>query len=392
MPRPTSSLAMVTQPGHRISSSSTVEETAQVIASARGGLSPLVTMLPPRPLFVQPNQEPIILEPGEPPRLNTLVLLQSTITTDRSRLLESSAAAVEHDNMQYPAPTPAPDFAAFTFINEVITANSASQIVIKSQTLKPGGTITIEGTVLSLDIDASYVVINTTSTMSLGTGNPKPGDPIPRNEVTLVFGGTTVTQPNGHIDIFGDTTTIVPAHSNHHVKDPYTLVISGTTSTLQNGQITVLGGFTTIVSSSVAQFTAQITLSVGDMTSTLPDGRVALYGATETVIPAIVTPGAKSLTLTYGGRTVTRGHGRVSVEGGTVTVVKLSGVAMTAGGSGEGAGQSLDIGRGPTAQGDGVGGGGKGTSLVNGGGKITSVWKGVYVTSWVLVVVLGLMP
>ena len=87
-----------------------------------------------------------------------------------------------------PAPTNAP--AVLPLANGFITANSASAFVIGSQTLTPGGVITLSGTPISLAAAGSYVVVGT-STIPLATAAPSSaGRPSPE---IFTFAGKTYT-------------------------------------------------------------------------------------------------------------------------------------------------------------------------------------------------------
>jgi hypothetical protein len=394
VPRPSSTLPTRTQSIHETTTPRAAEVGAGSTASPRQSLSPLVTMPIPRPVFVQPAQDPFIFEPGKPPRLNTLVMPHLTPTAAGANLQESASTLVRLDDLQQTVTMPLPDLALFTFNNEAFTANPGGYFVISSQTLAPGAAITLGATILSLDAKVSYIVINaTTIPLERITQTQSPQNAAFQNKVTFVYGGSTNTQPNGHLDVTGGSTTVVPAHPKSHEKDPYTLVIGGSTTTLINAQKTSIRSLVTGI---IAQHTILVSLTVADTTITLPNGAVAVYKSTKTVISADVTPGAKTLTLTYGGRTVTRGDGWVTVVDGTVTVLPApAGGRMTTGEDESGDvvsdGKSLSTMRGPTAQGaresEETDGGEKGTSKENSSVKMRVVRVDLFLSIVLLVLI-----
>jgi hypothetical protein len=233
--------------------------------------------------------------------------------------------SAQPNQVQDAAPASKPDRPVITLDNGVVTANTAGQFIIGSQTLIPGGAVTINFATISMESAGSYVVINETSTIPVGRTIQMPSSYSvdAEDKVMLVFGGSTITQPNGQLNIIGGTTTIVPAHSEADKSDPYTLMIGGITSTLSDGRVTVIGGSITVAPAIIAYHSTIITLTIGAKTFTLPNGVVAVHGGKKTVIEATLLPNAKSLTLIYGGKTVTLSDGRSHVVGGTPTVVAV---------------------------------------------------------------------
>ena len=98
---------------------------------------------------------------------------------------------------------PAPATAVLPLGETSITANSASDFIVGSQTLKPGGVITIAGTRISLPAGSSYVLVGT-STVSLIDLPAKQGQ-----SGILTFAGESYTADasNGAIVIEGQTLT-----------------------------------------------------------------------------------------------------------------------------------------------------------------------------------------
>ncbi|KAF2025621.1 hypothetical protein EK21DRAFT_93089 [Setomelanomma holmii] len=320
-------------------------------ATRQEGIGPLIGIRFPLPVFVQPNQDPIIQEPGQPPRLNTITFPQPSTSNHESMV-----------NLPVSVPKPPP--IAFIVNGEAVIANSISRFVVGSQTLVPGGTISIGDTIVFFDVSASYVIINATSTIPIGrvvntASGSQPVDAAPRVEVgiafenistvlpnghssvisaftttiptfsavagtgvrTVVVGGTTYTMPDGQTTVSGGMTTLIPA-GNAELR---TLLLGGTTHTLSNGQVTVIGGITTLVPATpiASPYTTNMNLLIGDKTFHLPGGGLTIFGGSKTVVPAILTPGAVSVTVTFGGHTSTLSEGRVVVLGATTMVVPV---------------------------------------------------------------------
>jgi hypothetical protein len=287
--------------------------------------SPMVTLNFPPPIFVQPDQGPILFEPGQPPRLDTLVM---SLPASRPEYIQPPVLAsmsAQPYQVQDAALTSKPDRPVITFDNGVVTANTAGQFIIGSETLIPGGAVTINFATMSMESAGSYVVINETSTISVGRTIQMPSSyPVDaEDKVMLGLGHSTITEPNGQPSIIEGTTTIVSAHSDADKNDPYTLMIGGITSTLSDGRMSVIGGSITVAPAIIAYHSTIFTLTIGAKTFTLPNGVVAVHGGKNTVIEAALLPNAKSLTLIYGGKTVKLSDGRSHVVGGTPTVIAV---------------------------------------------------------------------
>lgn len=90
------------------------------------------------------------------------------------------------------APTSNP--AILTFAGSTYTANSASQFIIASQTLTPGGTITASNTPISLPTGTPNIALIGTSTQTLATATtPPPGEQQQQEVTILTFDGATYT-------------------------------------------------------------------------------------------------------------------------------------------------------------------------------------------------------
>ncbi|ORY19594.1 hypothetical protein BCR34DRAFT_552523 [Clohesyomyces aquaticus] len=113
----------------------------------------------------------------------------------------------------------------FTFDGSTITANSASQIVIGSQTLAPGGAITIGGTTSTLPNGVVTVVGATTISLAPGASQ-------------IAVGGTTVLLNTGSLQTSGplvitlDGTTLTANYLTQFVFGSSTLSVGGSALTI----------------------------------------------------------------------------------------------------------------------------------------------------------------
>jgi hypothetical protein len=357
-----------------------------VAASAspqRGDYGPLATMVFPPPILGQPNHVPIIMEPNQPPGQDAFVSPQ--VTPIQSTNLLGFASDIERTALEeYVALTPPPRLLVFTLDGEAVTANTASQFVIGTQTLVPGGSIIIGATTISLNIGLSRVIIDATSTISLRqilqtTRLSEAGEVHIKTYVTVIMGGTTVTRANGRTSIVGGTTTTIPAAANE--EELYTVIIDGYTTTLGDGRVSIIGGSTTVAPAVIAQNEINVTLTIGGLTLKLPGGSTTVVGGKKTVIPLVLSPGTASITLAFGGHTSTLPDGRVTVHGATTTVIAapemLGGMATTTvtfahASSGQ---ESLTFDRISTTQGFGRNDGSEqGTNYANGDAKLGVTW------------------
>lgn len=327
IPLPRSSLPTATHAFQENSRPSNTNTVALSASASREIRNPMATLVYPPPLILNPNEDIVVLEPGQPPRLNTLINPQIIPRPKSSASPALVSAQAISDLVEHGAPTLKPTMPVFTFNNEVVTVGTARQFVISGLTLIPGGAITVNSASISLDMAGSFVVIDATSTVIFGRTSQTPtansfDDSVSVHEATLIFGGTTRTNADGQLSIFGGTTTIVPAHTGSREKDPYTL-LRGTITTHRDGQVTAVGGITTTLSAVVAYHTTLITLTMGGKTIKLPNSAIAVIRGSITVIAASITSSGKSLTLTYGRTILMLSNGRISVIGGTRTVVAV---------------------------------------------------------------------
>ncbi|KAF2190648.1 hypothetical protein K469DRAFT_733339 [Zopfia rhizophila CBS 207.26] len=134
--------------------------------------------------------------------------------------------------------TEAPILSPLTIAGQTITANAASQFIIGSQTLQPGGpAITVDGTTISLLPSATAVVINgVTSTLAQAYGAVLTTTTAP----LLTVGGRVYTANRAGYYILGPGTTLVPGGA------PVT--ISGTVISLgSEGTMAVIQGSTSFM-------------------------------------------------------------------------------------------------------------------------------------------------
>ncbi|MCJ1377736.1 hypothetical protein MMC17_000832 [Xylographa soralifera] len=119
-----------------------------------------------------------------------------------------------------PQPTPVQQLTAF---GSTFTANSASAFIIGSQTLTPGGSITVSGTLISLAPSASYLVIgSSTQTLAAAPLSAQPNAP-PVHQLTAF--GSTFTANSASAFIIGSQ-TLTPGGS---------ITVSGTVFALPTG-------------------------------------------------------------------------------------------------------------------------------------------------------------
>ena len=165
-----------------------------------------------------------------------------------------------------------------------ISANTASQFIIGSQTLNPGGAVTVEGTQISLPSGASYVLVGSST-------------------VSLVAPPAITTSP-GILSFAGQIYTANPSNGF--------FVIGGKTLT-SGGAITVAG--------------TPISLPLGSSYALVGSSTVALTGSpVMTNAPNLLTFAGQTYTadskngaFTIGGQTITPG-GAITVSGTRISL------------------------------------------------------------------------
>lgn len=256
-----------------------------------------------RPIVLGPSSAIIIgtatLNPGQPP-----VTIGGTIIS-----VAPSASAIvvggqtsalpqvifPADAMQTQAPAPP----VLTIGSSTFTANVATQFFVSpGQTLTPGGTVIVDGTVVSLGPSASFVVVGG-STQILPTGS---SGATARPEI--VVGGATITalpgdnSRHGIVPFNGEDSSSGPTFivSGQTLAPGHVITVDGTTLSLApSGSLIVVNGVTSTISTS-AQITAPPITIGGSVYAPLSG-----TGGSYTIGTALLTPGGE---LTISGTTI----------------------------------------------------------------------------------------
>ena len=177
-------------------------------------------------------------------------------------------------------PAEATDPAIISIGGQTVTANTDSAFVIGTQTLTPGGQITVSQTVVSLAPSGSYVVVGQPSTIALTAGPSGTVDP-----QVITIGSQIVTASGSKIAI--GSQTLVPGSSAITVDGtPISLApATGTTS-----PVLVIGNPQTIAYGPSATAGPQV-LTLGGSTYTMDASSVFVVG-TQTL-----APGAPAITI-----------------------------------------------------------------------------------------------
>ncbi|KAI5364973.1 hypothetical protein Slin15195_G045110 [Septoria linicola] len=236
---------------------------------------------------------------------------------------------------------PAPKF---TFGDDTITTNAATEFVIASRTLTPGGqAITLAGTTLSVASDASAVVINGHSSaiavpagVAISIGNALatplvggayllPGDKtLSPGANGLILAGTTYSlAEDGRSVIANGATSTLPSSSGFSASLTE-LILPG--ATLLPGHEAVISGMTYSLPTTGDEIyingrSSRLPAAEPDSPMTLPNGVVA----TQSVVSNIVID---SQTLVPGGNAITV-SGTTYSASGTEVIVVASGKTMT---------------------------------------------------------------
>lgn len=134
----------------------------------------------------------------------------------------------QNPTSQLPVTVPSPSAAVLNFGSSAITADKSSNLVIASQTLTPGGGVTVSGTHVSLASNGAYVVLDGQSTQSLATA--------PSQAAVLNFGSSAITADKSFNLVFASQ-TLTPGGG---------VTVSGTHLSLaSNGAYVVLDGQST---------------------------------------------------------------------------------------------------------------------------------------------------
>ncbi len=217
-----------------------------------------------------------------------------------------------------------------------ITADSASQFIIGSQTLSPGGIVTVAGTPISLPSGSSYALVgsSTVSIINSPTKSNSPGiltfagqtySANPSNGA-FIIGSQTVT-PGGTITVAGTRIALAPTAAYAVIGASTTplqgnsgdvITFAGSTYTASSGSFTI-GGQTLTPGGAITVSDTRISLSPSS-----PATPYAVIGSS-TVPLAPTTIGPDLLTL--GGQVYTANSatnfiiaGQTLTPGGTITV------------------------------------------------------------------------
>lgn len=331
LPLPTSGLPLATS---IVVASSEVSKVPVLTTSKNAGFGPLATTIPgPMPAIDPPDALPDIIiskfHSAASLRQPTPAQLEATLVDEPLAFLTSLAG-----------PRHATSALILVVEGEAHTMNDVSNFVIDSQTLAPGGVVSIGATritvmndspahesptILSLDSAVSFVVVNHISTITLKrpvatTALEESNDQTTAEVITMVLGGTTVTLPNGQLRVLGGTTIVISAQAATPVGNLFAIVTGGHTITLDDKRVIVFGGQTTMVAALPTDSgEVSVTLTIGGITATLPNGQISTIGGPTTVIH-----GAPGATIVLEGWTTTLPDGRVRVISGTTAILEAA--------------------------------------------------------------------
>jgi hypothetical protein len=181
-----------------------------------------------------------------------------------------------------------------------LTPNAATQFfVAPGQTLTPGGTVTIDGIVVSLAPSALFVVVGG-STQFLPPAVPGSGT-VATSQPQIIIGGTTITalpvvpnnkNPNGVQNNAAPGPTFVVGGQTL-APGGQAITVSGTTlSLVPEGSSIVVNGVISAVANSPAQFT-QPSITIGDSIFTAIPGP----GNSFAMANQILVPGGRAITV-----------------------------------------------------------------------------------------------
>ncbi|KAF2121584.1 hypothetical protein BDV96DRAFT_594766 [Lophiotrema nucula] len=214
-----------------------------------------------------------------------------------------------------PKPTGSPSAPLVLALGDrTYTENAASEIIIGSQTLKPGGTITFDGTKLYLDPKNTKVLAESSSTIALTPADKgATGDSNARLVMTLdgklytesgtsqlVIDGKTLS-PNGVITVHGTRISLDP-HATQvviQISKAIPLMYLVDTTALSDAVITMSGG-------------KHLTYSIDADGHLVFNGRVLDFGSVSV----------------FGGTTLTMTDGKFTVRGGTTVSLVPAGTEM----------------------------------------------------------------
>lgn len=248
------------------------------------------------PVVIKPSSIVVIggqtLQPGGPPV--TIGGNAVSLATSASAIIVGTKTSAL-PQVLFPgdlAQTQAPPPPVITIGSFTLTANAATQFFISpGQTLTPSGTVTVDGTIVSLGPSAAFIVVGG-STQILPTAQP---GVTARPEI--IIGGTVITALPGNPSGQPGRTFVV---SGQTLTPGQAITVDGTTISLpQSGSVIVVNGVTTTLQPEPTITNPPI-LTVGSHTYT------AVSGTTFIISGHTLTPGG---TITVDGTTISLAPG-----------------------------------------------------------------------------------
>lgn len=250
------------------------------------------------PVIIGPSSQVVVgtitLRPGDPPILvggvTPVQIVGDGVPTAIVVAGSTSQLPQVFDPSNPKTGAPAPPL--ITLGSLTLTPNAATQFSIgPSQILTPGGTVTFDGTVVSLAPSASFLVVGS-STQILAPAVPAASSP-----PQIVIGSSTITAlpPPGSNPNLGSENIAVPGPS--FVVDGQTLLpggqaitVSGTTISLQaGGSSIVVNGATSAVINPAG--VPQPSIRIGDSTFIAQPGNTFVIG------DQTLSPGGQAITV-----------------------------------------------------------------------------------------------
>ncbi|KAF2212091.1 hypothetical protein CERZMDRAFT_106301 [Cercospora zeae-maydis SCOH1-5] len=244
---------------------------------------------------------------------------------------------------QAPANVPAPEW---TFGENTITANSANEFVIASQTITPGGeAVTIAGTTLSLAAGASEIVVNgQTSEIAVPVGAPVTlggaiATPVASGAYVLP-GGQTLSEDGPDIVVAGTTYSLADSGSS--------VVVNGVASPLPTAGGVAVGGMTELILPGTTLLPGSEVVVSGTTYSLAATGgafyidgqssilQSAQPGSSITLPNGVVATPTVATNIVVGSQTLMPGGPAITISGttfsisGTEMIIAASGTTVTA--------------------------------------------------------------
>jgi hypothetical protein len=282
------------------------------------------TLQPGGPAIIVGGVTPVSLVPS-----TTAIVVGGTLTLQLPQVSDNS-----NQGLARPPPV-------LTIGSSTLTPNAATQFFIApGQTLTPGGTATIDGTVVSLAPSALFVVVGG-STQLLPTAAPRVAF-VTTSPPQIIVGGTTITalpnqngagQPNsnnnqnnnqnnagsglgsGPTFVVGDQ-TLAPGGQ--------AITVSGTTiSLVTGGSSVVINGVTSAVANPPAMFVP--TIAIGNNIFTPVSGS----GSTFVIADQTLVPGGQAITVSGTVISLAPSASFVVVNGVTSTLTNVAAAQIT---------------------------------------------------------------